>query len=201
MVINQITVIPRDAKLSIACLVNKGTTLVSNISVVCYFVNGTRFLDEHNSSDLVTFTIHGKYLSVESNCICTAQLVSGCYDEKASLKISINGTKENHVQSEDTIDYKSIIYITVIILLLIIIIAMSVFILPHRKAFYYYYLHKKYYVRIPEGSDRLGSAIHFYKYVSSFKVPKPNLPPPRRLAPSCPSDIDTEDLTSSSEVK
>uniref|UniRef100_A0A2C9LR90 Uncharacterized protein n=1 Tax=Biomphalaria glabrata TaxID=6526 RepID=A0A2C9LR90_BIOGL len=201
MVINQITVIPGDARLSITCLVNKGTPLVSNISVVCYFVNGTRFLDKHNSSSLVIFTIYGKSLSVESNCICTAQHISGCYDEKASLKISINGTKENHVQSEDTTDYKSIIYITVIVLLLIIIIAMSVFILRHRKAFYYYYLYKKYYVRIPEGCDRFGSAIHFYKYVSSFKVPKPNPPPPRRLAPSCPSDIDTEDLTSSSEVK
>ncbi|KAK6960474.1 hypothetical protein BgiMline_035684 [Biomphalaria glabrata] len=201
MVINQITVIPGDARLSITCLVNKGTPRVSNISVVCYFVNGTRFLDKHNSSNLVIFTIYVKSLSVESNCICTAQHISGCYDEKASLKISINGTKENHVQSEDTTDYKSIIYITVIILLLIIIIAMSVFILRHRKAFYYYYLYKKYYVRIPEGCNRFGSAIHFYKYVSSFKVPKPNPPPPRRLAPSCPSDIDTEDLASSSEVK
>ncbi|KAK6960470.1 hypothetical protein BgiMline_035680 [Biomphalaria glabrata] len=143
-IINHITVNPDDFNISIKCLVNDGVPLVSNISVVCYFVNRTWHRDVHNSSHFVVFTANGKSIPFGSNCICSAHHVSGCYTKKALLIISVNGTYDNYAQSEDKRHFTitlSIVLAFVVLILISNFIAMSVFFCRNRDAISYYQEH------------------------------------------------------------
>ncbi|KAK0042051.1 hypothetical protein Bpfe_028545 [Biomphalaria pfeifferi] len=163
-IINHITVNPDDFNISIKCLVNDGVPLVSNISVVCYFVNRTWQRDVHNSSHFVVFTANGKSIPFGSNCICSAHHVSGCYTKKASLIISVNGTYDNYAQSEEKRHFTvtlSIVLALFVLILVPVIIAMSVFFCRNRDAISYYQEHY-----IKKNYDVFSDAIESENYTN-----------------------------------